>query len=601
MNESVHFCRLKSLRQAMSEQGVAACVIPSADPHLSEYLPERWAGRTWLSGFDGSAGTLVVLADWAGLWTDSRYWVQAAAQLEGSQIELMKAGATGVATYVDALAARLGAGQRVAVDGATLSVGAAVVLREALGKAGATLCLELDLLDAIWHERPGLPLAPVFEHKAPWVGATRAQKLQRVRESMAEKGAQWHLISTLDDVAWLFNLRGSDVEYNPFFIAHALIGQEQTILFVDEQKFASDLRTVLAADGVSLRRYAEVVDALRALPQGHALLIDPKRVTCGMVDAAPATVGRIEAINPTVFFKSCKTDHEITHWRRVMEEDGAALVQFFSELEAAQARGEPISELTIDERITAARARRPHFVSPSFPTIAGFNGNGAMPHYRATQESHAQIAGDGLLLIDSGGQYLGGTTDITRVVAIGAVSDEQRRDFTHVLKGMIALSRAKFPRGTRSGQLDSLARTALWAVGMDYGHGTGHGVGYFLGVHEGPQSISPLAPVEPHTAMEPGMVTSNEPGVYRAGRWGVRIENLLLTVPDETNEFGEFLRFETLTLCPIDRRCIQIDLLSPDERAWLDAYHVEVRRRIMPLVSAAAATWLHAATEPLAT
>lgn len=599
MNSSVHCARLQSLREAMAAQGVAACVIPSADPHLSEYLPERWSGRAWLSGFDGSAGTLVVLANWAGLWTDSRYWVQALAQLEGSGIALMKAGAPGVKTHVDELADRLTAGDVVAVDGCTLGLGAATTLEEALTKAGAHLRLDLDLLDQIWAGRPSLPTAPVFEHAALWVGATRAEKLQSVRRDMAEKKARWHLISTLDDLAWLFNLRGADVEYNPFFIAHALVGMDQATLFVDAEKFSLELLAALAADGVALAPYAALPQALSGLPSDAALLVDPKRVTRGIVDSAPASVRRIEAINPTVFFKSRKTAPEIEHWRRAMEEDGAALAQFFCELEQALESGEEITELTVDERVTAARASRPNYVSPSFATIAGFNANGAMPHYRAMPESHADIKGDGLLLVDSGGQYLGGTTDITRVVAVGAISEAQKRDFTLVLKGMIALSRARFPRGTRSGQLDALARAPLWSAGLDYGHGTGHGVGYFLGVHEGPQSISPLAPVEPYTAMEPGMVTSNEPGVYRAGRWGVRIENLLLTVPDETNEFGEFLRFETLTLCPIDRRCIWADLLSKEERDWLDAYHAEVRRRVLPLVSGAVADWLEQATVPL--
>ena len=337
---------------------------------------------------------------------------------------------------------------------------------------------------------------------------------------------------------------------------------------------------------------------MAALPASARLLLDPRRITLGLRQAVPAAVTVIEAINPSTFAKSKKSGAEAGFVRQAMEQDGAALAEFFSWLEGALGK-QRITELTIDEQITAARARRPGFVCPSFATIAGFNGNGAMPHYRATEQSHAVIEGDGLLLIDSGGQYLGGTTDITRVVAIGQVSAEQQRDFTLVLKGMIALSMARFPIGTRSPLLDTLARAPIWAANVDYGHGTGHGVGYFLNVHEGPQSISPHSPADPHTAMELGMITSNEPGIYRPGRWGVRIENLVLNVSAGTGEFGEFLAFETLTLCPIDTRCIAMDLLRSDEIAWLNDYHRTVRERLLPHVDGAARDWLLLRTEAI--
>jgi Xaa-Pro aminopeptidase len=598
--------RLDSLRTALRDANVAACLIPSSDPHLSEYPPERWQGRAWFSGFSGSAGTLIVTVDFAGLWVDSRYWVQAEAQTDGTGIAVMRVPGATSAAHVDWLAANLPRGATVAVDGAVLALEAARALEEKLGAAGVRLRTDLDLLDRAWPGRPALPAAPIRAHDA-FEPVARTDKLAVVRTQMQAASADWHLISTVDDIAWLTNLRGADVTYNPVFIAHLLIGPQRAQLFVGAGKVPAEVMQRLAVDGIDLRPYEDMAAAVIALPAGAVLLIDPKRITLGLRTKVPSTVRVIEAINPSTLAKSRKTDGEIANIRRAMEEDGAALAEFFAWFEAALARKEPMTELTIDARIGAARALRPGFVSPSFSTIAGFNASGALPHYRATEESHAVIcdgetAPAGLLLIDSGGQYDFGTTDITRVVSVGATTVEQRRDFTRVLMGMIALSMAVFPRGTRSPQLDALARAPIWAAGINYGHGTGHGVGYALNVHEGPQSISPYMAPEPHTAMEPGMVTSNEPGIYRPGRWGVRIENLMLAVPavvEAGEEFGEFLRFEALTLCPIDTRCIERDLLRTDEIAWLNTYHAEVRRRIAPLVSGEAAAWLELRTQPL--
>lgn len=597
--------RLGALRDVMRAEGIAACLIPSSDPHSSEYLPERWKGRAWLSGFTGSVGPMVVTHEQAAIWVDSRYWVQAEIELAGTEVVLMKVAAAGGSAHIEWLLAQLSGGDALAVDGQCLSVAATASLRAALEPKGVRLRLARDLVGAVWTDRPPLPAQAVFEHGEPWAGASRREKLGRVRAEMVRLGVQWHLISTLDDVAWLFNLRGADVEFNPYFVAHTLLGIQQARIFADPSKFSSELVGKLAADGVEVVPYDMLANALGGLPVGDALLLDPRRATSGIVDAAGEGVMRVEATNPTLLFKSRKTASELAHWRRTMAEDGAALAEFFCWLEGALANGEALTELTIDDRITAERARRPGYVSRSFATIAGFNANGAMPHYRATPESHVEIRGDGLLLIDSGAQYSGGTTDITRVVAVGQVSASQRRDYTLVLKGLIALTRARFPRGTHSGRLDTLARAPLWAEGLDYGHGTGHGVGYFLGVHEGPQSISPFAPALPETGMEPGMVTSNEPGIYRPGRWGVRLENLLLTVPilppieADANAGAEFLAFETLTLCPFDRRCIDRDRLSADECQWVDDYHAEVRRRVLPLLEGNAAAWLVRATKPL--
>jgi len=585
--------RLTQLRAAMKSHGLDAYIIPSADPHLSEYLPQRWQGREHYSGFTGSVGTLVVTADFAGLWVDSRYWSQAEKELAATGITMMKVATAAATLHIDWLASHLNAGHSVGVDGAVLGLATARTLEQALQVKGTRLDTGQDLLQQIWPDRPGLPQAPIYEHLAPYAVIARRDKLAAVREQMRALSADTHFVSTVDDLAWIFNLRGADVSYNPVFIGHALIGLEGATLFVSAGKVTAALAGVLARDGVRIADYDQAATALAALPANTRLLIDPRRITYGFRQAIPADVNVIEAINPSVFAKSRKTAKEAQFVREAMEQDGAALCEFFSWLEEALAAPgkQRLTELSIDERITAARARQPHFVSPSFSTIAGFNANGAMPHYRATPESHAVIEGNGLLLIDSGGQYLNGTTDITRVTPIGVVSAEQKRDFTLVLKGMIALSRLRFPRGTCSPALDTVARAPIWAEGINYGHGTGHGVGYFLNVHEGPQSISGAMP-DPHTAMEEGMITSNEPGIYRPGKWGVRIENLLLNIPAGQTEFGDYLQFETLTLCPIDTRCIDPALMRDDEIAWLDDYHAGVLRRLSPRVTGSARAWL---------
>lgn len=550
-----------------------------------------------MSGFTGSVGTLIVTPSFAGLWVDGRYWTQAEAELAGSGVELMKIPSGNSMLHIDWLAEHMRSGQVVGADAAVLGLAVGRMLDSALTPRGVTLRTDCDLLEEVWTDRPTLPLPPIYEHRSPQAPISRAAKLATLREAMRSAGANGHFISTLDDIAYLFNLRGADVSFNPVFVAHALIGDEHATLFVSDGKVSPELHNRLAADGVNIAAYGRAASALAALPPGSILLLDPRRVTLGLRQAVNSATQVIEAINPTTFAKSRKTGDEAEFIRSTMEQDGAALCEFFAWFEQALGN-EVITELTIDERITAARAQRLDFVNPSFATIAGFNGNGAMPHYRATAESHATIEGDGLLLIDSGGQYVGGTTDITRVVPVGQPSAAQKRDFTLVLKGVIALSSTQFPRGTRSPMLDAIARAPIWAGGVDYSHGTGHGVGYFLNVHEGPQVISCHAMPEPHTAMEPGMITSIEPGIYRSGRWGVRIENLVLNQSSEITEFGEYLRFETLTLCPIDARCIDRSVMRADEIAWLNQYHATVLARLSPHVIGAAKEWLELRTQP---
>lgn len=586
--------RLAHTRELMRREGIHALLVPSADPHLSEYLPGYWQGRQWLSGFHGSVGTLIVTADFAGVWADSRYWEQATKELNGSGIELVKL-QPGQPSPLDWLAEQTPEGGVVAVDGAVMAVASARTLSSKLEARGARLRTDIDLLQEVWRDRPSLPNAPIYQHLPPQATISRGEKLAKLREALQERGADWHFIATLDDIAWLFNLRGGDVSFNPVFVSFALINQQQATLFVALSKVDADLRAVLEQDGVTLRDYSEVADALRAVPSDASLLVDPARVTTGLLDNLDSGVKLVEGLNPTTLAKSQKSEADAQHIRKAMEQDGAALCEFFAWLESAWGR-ERVTELTIDEKLTAARERRPDYVSLSFNTIAAFNANGAMPHYHATEEEHALIEGDGLLLIDSGGQYLGGTTDITRMVPVGTPTQEQKQDCTRVLKGVIALSRARFPKGILSPLLDAIARAPIWADNVDYGHGTGHGVGYFLNVHEGPQVIAYQAAPAPQTAMQPGMITSIEPGTYRPGRWGVRIENLAMNREAGSSEFGDFLKFETLTLCPIDTRCLIADLLTQEEKQWLNAYHSEVRERLSPLLDGAALSWLNERT-----
>ena len=597
LNQESVVQRLARTRALMEQNGIYALLVPSADPHLSEYLPAYWQGRQWLSGFHGSVGTLIVTPTFAGLWADSRYWEQAGKELAGSTIELVKL-QPGQPGPLDWLAEQAPQGATVSVDGAVLALASARTLESKLKERSAVLRTDIDVLSLVWADRPALPKQPVYEHLPPQATVSRVDKLAKLRETLKQRNADAHFIATLDDIAWLFNLRGSDVSFNPVFVSFALIEPDRATLFVDLEKVGVELRDTLKRDGVNLRDYTEINSALAALPATTRLLIDPARVTCGLLNNVSREVTFVEGLNPTTFAKSQKSLDDAVHIRQAMEQDGAALCEFFAWLEAALGR-ERITELTIDEQLSAARARRPGFVSLSFNTIAAFNANGAMPHYHATEQEHAVIEGNGLLLIDSGGQYLGGTTDITRMVPVGTPAREQKHDCTRVLKGVIALSRAQFPKGILSPLLDAIARAPIWADNVDYGHGTGHGVGYFLNVHEGPQVIAYQAGVAPHTAMQPGMITSIEPGTYRPGRWGVRIENLVLNREAGASEFGEFLKFETLTLCPIDTRCLEASLLTHEELKWLNDYHEQVRERLSPLLEGDALAWLQARTAAL--
>ncbi|EEZ48297.1 aminopeptidase [Neisseria gonorrhoeae PID1] len=590
---------LSALREAMKAQGLDALVIPSADPHLSEYLPEHWQARRELSGFTGSVGTFVVTANEAGVWVDSRYWEQAAKQLSGSGIELQKSGQ--VPPYNEWLAANLPENAAVGIPSDMVSLTGKRTLAQSLAAKNIRIQHPDDLLDQVWTSRPAIPAETVFIHDHAYVSETAAEKLARVRAVMAEKGADYHLVSSLDDIAWLTNLRGSDVPFNPVFVSFLLIGKDSAVLFTEQCRLNAEAAAALQTAGITVEPYAQVADKLAQI--GGALLIEPNKTAVSTLVRLPESARLIEGINPSTFFKSVKSEADIARIREAMEQDGAALCGFFAEFEDIIGKGGSLTEIDVDTMLYRHRSARPGFVSLSFDTIAGFNANGALPHYSATPESHSTISGNGLLLIDSGAQYKGGTTDITRVVPVGTPTAEQKRDNTLVLKAHIALAEAVFPENIPSPLIDAICRKPLWQAQCDYGHGTGHGVGYFLNVHEGPQRIAFAAPATPETAMKKGMVTSIEPGLYRPGKWGIRIENLAanqaVADPQET-EFGSFLCFETLTLCPIDTRLMDTALMTDGEIDWVNRYHAEVRRRLEPLTEGAAKAWLIKRTEPLA-
>ena len=606
MNKQNIHDRIDNLRQALAAQDLTAIIVPSADPHLSEYLPEYWQARQWLTGFTGSVGTLVVTADFAGLWTDSRYWVHAADQLADTGISLQKL-APKQPNHIDWLADHLQEGDSVAVDGNVLSIAEQDKLLNAFDANDITLITERDVLTDIWADRPALPTAKLYAHDAQFVAQSAASKLAAVRTGMTDAGATQHLLSSLDDIAWLTNLRGADVDYNPIFLSHMLISNDgKATLFVDNNKISTEIKQGLTDSGFTLADYESIQDALGELTPDDLLLLDPSKVAIGTLSKIADDVGFIEQMAPSTLLKSVKSDADIDHVREAMRQDGAALCEFFANFEQKLNAGERLSELDVDSMLIDVRSQQPHYVSPSFPTIAGFNENGALPHYRATPEKFSYLdvseGEGGLLLIDSGGQYQNGTTDITRVVGIGHVSAEHKRDFTTVLKAHVALARANFPDGIASPLIDAICRAPLWQAQMDYGHGTGHGVGFFLNVHEGPQVIAYSASTPKERAMKEGMISSNEPGLYREGKWGIRIENLMVnkrvTQPTET-EFGDFLNFETVTYCPIDTRLIEKSLLNQVEVDWLNDYHSQVFTELKDRVDGAALEWLTERTQAI--
>lgn len=592
--------KLENLRTIMKKYQQDAFIAMSADPHMSEYLPDYWKIRQWLTGFTGSVGTIVVTQDFAGLWVDGRYWVQAEQQLENTGYVLQKQTPDESSTHLAWLSQHLPKNTKISVNGHTISALQFDALSQVAQSQQFEIQTDLDLIDEIWTERPALPLQPIWQMADDLNAQTRLEKITAIRHKLIQKKATGHFISALDDIAWILNCRGRDVEYNPVFLAHLYIDHSRTVLFIDDAKLSTEMQQRFALDNIEILAYNASIEFLLELKQQN-ILIDPAKVSISYAQAIEQQNRLVQDINPSTLFKSQKQPIEITHIRSAMTKDGVALCHFFHWLDNALADKESINELTIDEKISGFRAQQAGFIGLSFSTIAGFNANGALPHYRATEESFSEISGDGLLLIDSGAQYDEGTTDITRVVPIGTASIEQKRDYTLVLKCHIALAQTVFPEGIASPLLDSITRQTLWKYGLDYRHGTGHGVGYALNVHEGPQVISYYAPVTPSTKMREGMITSNEPGLYHQGKYGIRIENLVVNKIKhfEDTTYGQFLEFETLTLCPINLTCIVLDLLSHDEKAWLNQYHQTVRERLAPHLEGDVLNWLNENTQAI--
>lgn len=586
--------RLAALRKEMEKAGVALTIIPHADPHQSEYMSSHWHLRGFFSGFTGSAGTLVAGMDEACLWTDSRYFLQAGLQLEGTGISLMKEGIPGTPTIAEYIISRLPAGSTVGIDGMQFSINAERELRSELESHGIKLITDFAPADTIWTDRPALPDNKAFIHEEKYSGESAAEKIEKILEAIKGKGADAILISALDELAWTLNLRGSDVKYNPVVTAFLYLGKGDSTLFIDDAKLDDKVKAYLAANGIATAPYGSVAEFLASLPESTHVLADPASTSSAMVK--PLGKRMVTAKSPIPLMKGTKNDVQIAGIRAAMKRDGVALVKAMMDIESMLSEGKPLTEMEIGRILTKRRSEQPLYFDDSFGTIAGYRGHGAIVHYEATPESNATIKPDGLLLIDSGAQYLDGTTDITRTISLGNPTDEERHDFTLVMKGHIALGTAIFPEGTRGSQLDVLARRFLWNEGKSYLHGTGHGVGHFLNVHEGPQNIRLN---ENPATLEPGMLTSNEPGLYITDKYGIRCENLVLTVPAFTTDFGKFYKFETVTLFPFDLKLFDVTLMTDDEVRWLNEYHKRVYDTLAPELDAHERAWLEHKTIPL--
>ncbi|MBB1646009.1 MULTISPECIES: aminopeptidase P family protein [Sphingobacterium] len=582
-----HIEKLAAIREAMKVQGIDGYIIPSSDPHISEYLPERYKCIAWASGFTGSAGTLAITQDFAGLWTDSRYFVQAAEQLAGTGFELVKLKVQGAAEYADWLGEQLGAGAKVAFDGNLASLLVAQSVQHTLEPLEIKVDGHVDLLSPLWEGRPELPKAQAYLLDENITGQSTVSKIEAVRAEMKKNRTEAHLISSLDDLAWLLNIRGQDVPCNPVVLGFVLITAEKATLYIEPSKLTTQATEELKGYGVDIAAYEDLFKIVPTL-EVASILIDPKRTCFAVFDSVPKQVKIVEKINPSTSLKAIKNKVEVENNRHTFVKDGIALTRFFKWLEENVSSGE-LSELSIADKLRGFRESQDGFVDVSFTTIAGYLDHGALPHYSANEKSNYTLEPKGLLLVDSGGQYTTGTTDITRVVTLGGLTQEEKEDYTLVLKGTIEGSQAIFPTGTRGYQIDAITRRPLWETLRNYGHGTGHGVGFFLNVHEGPQVFNAAAI---DVAVEPGMITSIEPGLYRVGKHGIRIENLVLTRKAGSSEFGDFLDFETLTMCYIATDLVEKSLLDKKHIAWLNNYNQWVFDQLSTHLTVEEKNWL---------
>lgn len=589
--------RLAALRKQMQARQLSAFIVPSTDPHSGEYVPEHWETRKWISGFTGSAGTFVITPDEAGLWTDSRYFIQAEEQLEDTGIQLFKDRLPETPSIAEWLTSVLANGQKVGIDGWVNSHQEAQALRNELSESGLILdTMTEDIFTTLWEDRPSLPQTPVFILGEERTGASCTEKINRILEAISKNGASSIILSALDEIAWTLNLRGSDVHCNPVFISYLMISKQGHTLYILEEKITDEVRAYLEGHQVEIKTYSALAEDLFAFREKRegVLQISPL-ANEALYDLSIRHAETIIAPSPVSLMKAVKNETEQAGFRKAMERDGVALVKFLRWLEEAVPAGNE-SEISIDEKLYHLRAEQADFKGISFDTIAGYKEHAAIVHYEATPETDIPLKPEGLLLLDSGAQYLDGTTDITRTIALGPLTEEEKTDYTLVLKGHLQLQNAQFPAGTCGTQLDVLARLAMWKSGINYLHGTGHGIGHFLCVHEGPHQIRMN---HMPTLLVPGMIVTDEPGIYKAGRHGIRIENTLLIVPAQETEFGSFYKFEPLTLCPIDKKAIAVGLLSDEELTWLNEYHQMVYNRLCPFLNEEEKTWLEEATSPL--
>jgi Xaa-Pro aminopeptidase len=586
---------LEALREAMRKVNVGAVIIPGTDPHQSEYVNPHWKVRDWVTGFTGSNGTAVVTMNAAGLWTDSRYFLQAADQLQDSGFDLHKEDIPGEATVTEWLAEQMEENEILAVDGRLFSIVKANQLEEFCGANGFRFATDFAPADTIWTDRPARPMTKAFVHDVKYAGEEVASKIERVLSAVEAMGADAIFIPALDEIAWTLNVRGADVECNPLVVSYLYLSRDEKVLFVDAEKIDAEVAAHLNSVGVELKPYDDVQKWLnKEVSMGTTVLLDPNKVSDTLARALECY--KVYGASPVAPLKAIKNEVQIEGTRKAMERDGAALVRLWQWIEKMAPTG-TINEMDVAEKAIECRSVSDMYRGESFGMIAGYKGHGAIVHYSASPESASILNAEGLLLVDCGGQYLDGTTDITRTMSLGNPTASEKHDYTLVLKGHLAIGRAIFPVGTRGSQLDALARIYQWQEMMTYLHGTGHGVGHFLGVHEGPQNIRLN---ENPTTLKPGMITSNEPGLYKAGQYGIRTENLVLTVPaGHSEEFGDFLKFETLTLFPYDKNLIDLTMLSAEEVAQVNAYHAEVRSRLTPYLNEEEQAWLNARTEAI--
>ena len=583
--------RMHALRMTFPPNYIKAFIIPSTDPHFSEYVAPHWMSREWISGFTGSAGTVVVLMNEAGLWTDSRYFLQAAKELEGSGITLYKEMLPETPSITKYLSQKLKPGESVSIDGKMFSVQQVEQMKEELAAYSLQVDLFGDPLKRIWKDRPSIPNSPAFVYDIEYAGKSCEEKVAAIRAELTKKGAYALFLSALDEIAWTLNLRGNDVHCNPVVVSYLLITQDDVIYFISPEKVTKEVNEYLKEQHVKLKNYDEVETYLNTFT-GRNILIDPKKTNFAIYSAINPKCNIIRGESPVALLKAIRDEQEIAGIHAAMQRDGVALVKFLKWLEEAVPSGKE-TELSVDRKLHEFRAAQPLYMGESFDTIAGYKEHGAIVHYSATPESDVPLQPKGFLLLDSGAQYLDGTTDITRTIALGELTEEEKTDYTLILKGHIALAMAKFPVGTRGAQLDVLARMPIWKYGMNFLHGTGHGVGHFLSVHEGPQSIRMN---ENPVVLQPGMVTSNEPGVYKAGSHGIRTENLTLVCKDKEGMFGDYLKFETITLCPICKKGIVKEMLTNEEIEWLNNYHQIVYEKLSPNLNEEEKVWLQEAT-----